>query len=89
MDILVKKVTDQTAIGNEYKYAEMESGKHDVTVGVCRCEGKIQHVTVIVHNASNRAWRGLGKRFDTQAAAVAKYKTPEIREMIKLACSFK
>ena len=87
MNIIIKKTTEQKALGNDYRYVEMASGKHEATVGVCRCNGELQHVTVIVHNAANRAWRGLGKRFNTVAEALAKYKTPEIRAMIEHAAN--
>jgi hypothetical protein len=59
-------------------YIEMTSGKHHVTVAVAP-----DHLNVIVHNASNRAWGGLGKRFPDLISALANYKTPEVRSMIK------
>jgi hypothetical protein len=63
-----------------YFYSEMRAGKHHVTVAVAP-----NHLQVIVHNASNRCWRGMGKQFPNLAAALAYYKTPEVRAMLELA----
>lgn len=63
-----------------YFYVDLASGKHSVSIAV-RPNG----LQVIVQNASNRAWRGMGKSFADKAAALAAYKTPEIRAMIEKA----
>jgi hypothetical protein len=63
-----------------YFYCEMRAGKHHVTVAVAP-----NHLQIIVHNASNRCWRGLGKQFPNLAAALAYYKTPAVRSMLELA----
>jgi hypothetical protein len=65
-------------LGGLYFTAELESGKHSAIV-VCRARGGLQ---VIVQNAANRCWKGMGKSFPTGEAALAAYKTPEIRAMI-------
>lgn len=63
-----------------YFYSEMRSGKHHVSVTVAP-----KHLQVIVHNASNRCWHGVGKQFPNLAAALAYYKTPEVRAMLERA----
>lgn len=79
--IQVTEVTRQQALGNEYLYVEMASEKHTVLVVVCK--GATSYVQVVNQNASNRAWRGMGKRFETADQAIAHYKTPAIQEMIR------
>jgi hypothetical protein len=83
--------TDVAVINSEHKtythlgrhfYSEMRAGKHHVSVVVAP-----KHLQVIVHNASNRCWRGMGKQFPNLAAALAYYKTPEVRAMLELAVS--
>lgn len=61
-----------------YFYCEMRSGKHHATVTVAP-----RHLEVCVHNASNRAWRGSGRRFETLEAARTHYRTPELRAMVQ------
>jgi hypothetical protein len=51
-----------------YFYAELSSGKHSVTIAV-----KPTGLQVIVQNAANRAWRGLGKEFADLAQALDAY----------------
>lgn len=84
MDAMITDTSRQTALGNEYLYVELVCGKHAALVVVCR--GASNYVQVIVQNAMNRAWRGMGKRFATVEAAVAAYKTDAIRSMITTAC---
>jgi uncharacterized metal-binding protein len=83
MEINVIDTSRQTALGNNYLYVEMQCGKHAALVVVCR--GATNYVQVVVQNAMNRAWRGMGKRFATVDAAVAAYKTDAIRGMIETA----
>jgi uncharacterized metal-binding protein len=85
MEINVIETSRQTALGNEYLYVEMQCGKHAALVVVCR--GASNYVQVVVQNAMNRAWNGMGKRFATAAAAIAAYKTDAIRGMIETACA--
>lgn len=84
MTTMITDTSRQTALGNEYLYVEMQCGKHSALVVVCR--GATNYVQVVVQNAVNRAWRGMGKRFATAEAAVAAYKTEAIRSMIQTAC---
>jgi hypothetical protein len=84
MDINVIDTSRQTALGNEYLYVEMQCGKHAALVVVCR--GATNYVQVIVQNAMNRAWRGMGKRFASLDLALKSYKTEAIRGMISTAC---
>lgn len=84
MTAMITDTSRQTALGNEYLYVELQCGKHSALVVVCR--GATSYVQVVVQNAMNRAWRGMGKRFATAEAAVAAYKTDAIRCMIETAC---
>lgn len=81
MTIQVNEVTNQVAMGSVYTYVEMTCEKHSALVVVVR--GDVNYVRVVVQNAANRAWRGMGKQFDTAAEAIAKYKTAAIRSMIE------
>jgi len=84
MNICVVETSRQTALGNEYLYVEMQCGKHAALVVVCR--GASNYVQVVVQNAMNRAWRGMGKRFASVESALSSYKTEAIRSMISTAC---
>ena len=84
MTINVLDTSRQTALGNEYLYVEMQCGKHAALVVVCK--GATNYVQVIVQNAMNRAWRGMGKRFANLDAALKAYKTDAIKGMISTAC---
>lgn len=84
MQINIIETSRQTALGNEYLYVEMQSGKHAALVVVCR--GATNYVQVIVQNAMNRAWGGMGKRFASLDSALKAYKTEAIRGMISTAC---
>lgn len=77
--IIVKSVKAETysKLGR-YFYVELANGKHELTIAIAP-----EHVQVIVENASNRAWRGMGKRFNNKAEALAAYKTAAIRDMIE------
>jgi hypothetical protein len=50
------------------------------------CRGATNYVQVIVQNAMNRAWKGMGKRFANLDLALKSYKTEAIRGMISTAC---
>jgi hypothetical protein len=78
--ILVKSTSEQTLSMGRYFIAELESGKHSIVVCV-----NPTGLRVIVQNASNRAWRGMGKLYANLDAALAAYKTGEIRSMIAMA----
>lgn len=84
METMIHDTSRQTALGNEYLYVEMTCGKHSALVVVCR--GATNYVQVVVQNAMNRAWKGMGKRFATADAALKAYKTDAIRSMIQTAC---
>jgi hypothetical protein len=76
IQIIKTNDTTHTNIGR-YFMAEMQSGKHSVIVVVAP-----NYLQIVVQNASNRAWRGMGKHFPTLEVALAAYKTAEIRAMI-------
>lgn len=81
MQIQILNATRKTYTNlGDYLFLEMQEGKTHVTVTVAP-----DHVNVCSHNASNRAWRGTGRRFETVEAAIAGYKTESIKEMIRLA----
>lgn len=84
MNAVIADTSRQTALGNEYLYVELVCGKHSALVVVCK--GASNYVQVIVQNAMNRAWRGMGRRFATADAALAAYKTAAVRTMIQTAC---
>jgi hypothetical protein len=63
-----------------YFFAELAAGQHSIIVTVAP-----KYIAVTVQNASNRAWRGPGKNFRTLDAALANYKTAEIRAMLRTA----
>jgi uncharacterized metal-binding protein len=84
MTAMITDTSRQTALGNEYLYVELQCGKHSALVVVCK--GASNYVQVIVQNAMNRAWRGMGRRFATVDAALAAYKTAAVRTMIEAAC---
>ena len=84
MEAMITDTSRQTALGNEYLYVELVCGKHSALVVVCK--GASNYVQVIVQNAMNRAWRGMGRRFATVDAALAAYKTAAVRTMIEAAC---
>jgi len=83
MQIQVLKAT-ATQYPNQGRYflAEMTAGAHSIIVSISRNEFR-----VIVQNASNRAWKGMGKAYRDQDAALRSYKTPEIRAMIEHAAT--
>lgn len=68
----------------EHLFLEAQAGKHHATVAVGP-----NGIDVCVHNASNRAWRGTGRRFENAEAAIAGYKTEAVKEMIRLAVKAK
>lgn len=68
----------------DWLFMEMQSGKVHASVSVGP-----DHLNVCVHNASNRAWRGTGRRFETVEAAIAGYKQECVKEMIRLAVKTK
>lgn len=65
-----------------YLFCEMRTGKHHATVSVGP-----NHLQVCVHNAANRTWRGMGRRFPNAAQAAEFYRTPEIKQMIQHAAA--
>jgi hypothetical protein len=81
---IVKTTREQYTNLGDYLFMEMKADKQHVTVTVAP-----DHLNVCSHNASNRAWRGTGRRFETVEAAIAGYKTDSIKEMIRLAVKTK
>jgi hypothetical protein len=79
IEIVKTNVTVFPNLGR-YFFADLSCGKHNISVSMSPTE-----VRVIVQNASNRAWRGMGKTFPSIDAALANYKTPAVRAMIRAA----
>ncbi len=61
-------------------YVTASCGKVSASVGISRFG-----VQVCCHNAANRAWRGLGRRFETIADAIAGYRSEAMRSIIETA----
>ena len=82
MNVIIKQSSDKTYPNTgRYVMASMSCGNHDAVVMISQHE-----VRVVVENAMNRAWRGMGKGFRSVDEAIDNYKTPEIRSMIR-ACA--
>jgi hypothetical protein len=81
---IVKTSRKKYAHLGDYLFMEMKADNQHVTVAVAP-----DYLNVCSHNASNRAWRGVGRRFETAEAAIAGYKTAAIKEMIRLAVKTK
>lgn len=84
----IVQVSDKTYPNTGRHYlAEMRSGKHHATVWISEGGGPhgTPYLVVAVHNAANQCWRGPGKRFATAEAAIANYRTTEIKTMIAVA----
>lgn len=45
------------------------------------------HLFICCQNASHRAWRGIGKRFETVADALGAYKSSAMKTIIQAAAS--
>ena len=73
MDILIVSLKQEAG----YTYLTASAGRHSASV----CVGP-QGTRVTVHNASNRAWRGMGRQFTDSLAALDNYKTPEVKRII-------
>ena len=62
-----------------YFFAELQGEKHAIALSAGPREVRV----IVTSNASHKAWRRMGNGFDSYAAAIANYKTPEIRAMIE------
>jgi hypothetical protein len=76
-NIKMKTSTQHYSNLGRYFYFEGSQGKHSVCITIADHE-----VRVIVHNASNRTWRGMGKTYRTLNDAISAYKTPSIVALI-------
>jgi hypothetical protein len=63
-----------------YFFSELRCGKQHMTVVIAP-----DHVQACVHNASNMAWRGLGKRLDNLVEARIHYRSAAARAMLDTA----
>jgi len=69
--------------------AEVHCGKHKAVVCIYRRDGSAYRVNVQIMNASHRAFRGVGKWFDSIEDAVEGYKTMDIKAMIRAVAEIK
>lgn len=79
MNSMMVRVTESNH-ANGYSFFELECGKQSMSVSVGP-----RSVRVLVNNASHRAWGGIGKIFDTFAAARAHYRSPAAHAMLDTA----
>lgn len=92
MNVEILEASDKT-YPNTGRYFSVAArcGKHTAFVVVYHGQamGPIRlpsYVRVCVNNASNRAWRGAGKSYRDEAAALENFKTPEVRAIIQAVC---
>lgn len=83
MNILISSVNTFEANNSIYKSMEMTCENKSVLVLVV--SGKFNYVNVTVNNAMHRAFRGIGKDFETFEQALANYKDAKIKAMIEAA----
>lgn len=76
MQIESQKVEVYKNLGR-YFFVTLTHGKHSASFAF-----KPAGVQIMVHNAANRAWKGMGKEFATVEKAVANYKNESIQAMI-------
>ena len=76
VQIIQSKETIYQHIGRSVS-AVMQCGKVKMTVSVNR-----GYVSEVVHNASNRAWKGYGKVYKTLDEAASNYRSKEALAMI-------
>lgn len=79
VQIIKSSAKNYDNIGRHF-LCEAACGKHSAVVVIAE-----NYVRVVVQNASNRAWRGMGKVFPNTAAALEAYRTPAIRAIIEAA----
>ena len=83
MVLEIAKKNTMEANGSQYKSAEFTVGAKATSVMVVT--GKINYVNVTVKSATQKAYRGLGKRFNTIAEALENYKSRELKMAIAAA----
>jgi len=79
VQIIESKEVQYATIGR-HVYATMQCGKHSMSVSI----GK-HSITAVMHNASNRAFKQLGKTYPNFSMALSNYKSAEARAMIEAA----
>jgi len=83
MKVLITSASTNNVNGSTYKSFELVCENKSAIVLVV--SGKSNYVNVTVNNASHRAFRGLGKDFETFEAALENYKDSKIKAMIQAA----
>lgn len=84
----IQLIDSSTYTSNSTTYNAYNLKSDDVTAMVMIVSGKSNYVNVTVKNASHKAYRGMGKDFKDINQAVANYKSPRIKAMIKQAQDF-
>lgn len=83
MDILITNNSQETINGVTYKTVSAICGKKEASITIR--SGRMTGINVTVRNAMQKAWRGMGKEFDTIEQAIENYKSTEIKSIIKAA----
>ena len=79
MIYIVSDETKTTDAGT-YRRFEVEANRRSLSVTVFT--GTASYIRVLVRNASNHAWRGMGRQFWTFDEAIEAYKTEDIRSSL-------
>lgn len=80
MNVQIIESKDAANSLGRYFHAVMQCGKVKMSISV-----NDKYVQAVVHNASNRAWKGWGKFYRNFDDAAANYRSSEARAMIDAA----
>lgn len=86
--VVTKTETIESLSNGEYFQVLLTDGKRELSV-VFAPDHCHNPVSVLVLNASHKAYRGMGRQFPTVAAAVAGYKTESVQAMIRHAADLR
>ena len=88
MDVLITEDRTQTFSNlGLYRFVTVQSGSHTVSIMDASNAGHPYVQVIVESNASHKAWRGMGRKFNTLAAAIAHYKTPAIKAALQAVAS--
>ena len=73
------------SVQNESSYLSFNVTLGNTVVGFLVVSGKHNYINITVKNASNLAYRGTGKQFNTFAEAAQNYKSEKMRRIINAA----
>jgi hypothetical protein len=79
---MISIISDETKVtdAGTYRRFEVQTTRRHVVVTVF--SGFTSYIRVLVPNASNRAWGGMGRQFWSFEEAIEAYKTEEIRSSL-------